>query len=61
MVGKDAGDDAVMKIARLKTGRCVKAALGILAYITGTSGFGTTFPRENNRDLFEGICGRGLR
>ena len=42
-----------MKIARLKTGRCVKAALGILAYITGTSGFGTTFPRENNRDLLK--------
>ena len=25
VVGKDAGDDAVMKIAKLKTGRCVKS------------------------------------
>ena len=25
VVGKDEGDDAVMKIARLKTGRCVKS------------------------------------
>ena len=25
VVSKDAGDDAVMKIARLKTGRCVKS------------------------------------